>query len=119
MVRWQSEVWAYRTRTVRAVYAAHPPGRRVLVRYEDLVADPAGELARVCAVLPLADCGDRLAGVAAEHAFAAVPPGRKGEGKEIRSASPGGWRDNLTPAEHEVMAAIMGDELAALGYPPA
>ncbi len=119
MVRWQSEVWAYRTRMVRAVYAAHPPDRRVLVRYEDLVADPAGELARVCAVLPLADCGDRLAAVAAEHAFAAVPVAQRGEGKEIRSASPGGWRDNLSPAEKRLMQAVMGDELAALGYPRA
>lgn len=117
MVRWQSEVWAYRTRVVHAVYDAHPPDRRVLVRYEDLVADPAAELARVCDVLPLRDCGERLAAVAAEHAFAAVPTAEKGEGKEIRSASPGGWRDNLTPSEQEMTAAIMGDELAALGYP--
>jgi hypothetical protein len=117
LVRWQSEVWAFRTRVVSRVYAAHPADRRVLVRYEDLVADPAGELARICARLPLAaGCDDALAEVAAEHAFAAVPPEAKGVGKEIRSASPGGWRANLTPAEHDLMHEIMGPELGALGY---
>jgi hypothetical protein len=118
LVRWQSEVWAYRTRVVRAVYAGHPHDRRVLVRYEDLVADPADELARVCAALGLDYGRDHLAAVAAEHAFAAVPEAQKGGGREIRSASPGGWRDNLTRAEQDLMGAIMGDQLAALGYPP-
>jgi hypothetical protein len=54
--------------------------------------------------------------VADEHAFAAVPAEAKGERKEIRSASPGGWRDNLTPAEHDIMHEVMGARLAELGY---
>ena len=116
LVRWQSAVWAFRTEVVQRAYEAHPPDRRVLVRYEDLVADPGHELARICAYLPIDVSAERLAGVAAEHAYEAVPAVEKGATKPIRSATPGGWRDNLTPDEHDVMHEVMGPKLAELGY---
>jgi hypothetical protein len=116
LVRWQSAVWAFRTDVVQRAFAAHPADRRVLVRYEDLVADPQHELARLCAYLPVDASADTLAEVAAAHAFEAVPPVARGEGKEIRSATPGGWRENLTPDEHDVMHEVMGPKLAELGY---
>jgi hypothetical protein len=116
LVRWQSAVWAFRTDVVRRTFDEHPPDRRVLVRYEDLVADPARELARICASLPIDAPDDVLAAVAADHAYASVPAADKGQTKEIRSASPGGWRENLSPAEHDVMHEVMGPTLEAVGY---
>jgi hypothetical protein len=116
LVRWQSAVWAFRTAVVQRVYAEHPADRRVLVRYEDLVADPARELARICAHLPLHTSADALGGVAARHTYAAVPRADKGDDKQIRSATPGAWRDNLTAAEHDVMHEVMGAKLAEFGY---
>ena len=116
LVRWQSAVWAFRTDVVQRAFEAHPADRRVLVRYEDLVADPQHELARLCAHLPIDASEDTLAAVAEAHAFEAVPRGAKGEGKEIRSATPGGWRENLTPDEHDVMHEVMGPKLVELGY---
>jgi len=116
LVRWQSAVWAFRTEVVQRVYDAQPPDRRVLIRYEDLVADPCRELARLCAVLPIDAPAATLAAAADQHAFEAVAAADRGERKEIRSASPGGWRDNLTPAEHDVMHEVMGAQLAAHGY---
>jgi hypothetical protein len=116
LVRWQSAVWAFRTDVVRRVFERHPADRRVLVRYEDLVAAPARELARICAYLAVDASADRLADVAAEFSYAAVPRSEKGDTKEIRSATPGGWRENLTSAEHDVMHEVMGPQLAELGY---
>jgi hypothetical protein len=116
LVRWQSAVWAFRTEVVRRAYDAHPVDRRMMVRYEDLVADPAGELVRLCAQLPVRASADACASVAARHAFEAVPAAAKGKSKEIRSATPGGWRENLTPQEHEIMHEVMGRQLAELGY---
>jgi len=116
LVRWQSAVWTYRTAVVRRVYAQHRPSRRVLVRYEDLVADPCHQLARVCRGLGLDAEPARLAEVAEAQAFEAVPAADRGEGKEIRSATPGGWRTNLTAAEHGVMHELMGPTLVELGY---
>ncbi len=116
LVRWQSAVWAFRTAVVHRVYDEHPADRRVLVRYEDLVADPARELARICAYLPVDASADVLADAGARHAYTAVPRADKGGDKEIRSATPGGWRDNLTSSEHDVMHEVMGAKLAELGY---
>ncbi len=116
LVRWQSAVWRYRTEVVQRAFHRHPPDQRVLVRYEDLVDDPGHELARICAYLQLDASAATLAAVADEHAFASVPATAKGESREIRSATPGGWRENLTPAEHDVMHEVMGPKLAELGY---
>jgi hypothetical protein len=49
-------------------------------------------------------------------AQAAVPRADKGDDKQIRSATPGAWRDNLTPAEHDVMHEVMRAQLAEFGY---
>jgi Sulfotransferase family len=116
LVRWQSAVWAFRTAVVQRVYDEHPADRRVLVRYGDLVADPARELARICAYLPVDASAHALGAVATDHAYAAVPRADKGDDKHIRSATPGAWRDNLTAAEQDVMHEVMGAKLAEFGY---
>jgi hypothetical protein len=116
LVRWLGAVWAYRTCNVLRAWAAHPPGRRLLVRYEDLVADPAGRLADVAAVLGLAVEEDALRAVARDASYERVPDEEKGEGKFVRSARPGDWRVNLTPDEQVAAEQAMGDALEAVGY---
>jgi hypothetical protein len=116
LVRWQSAVWAFRTEVVQRAFDRQPADRRVLVRYEDLVADPARQLARICACLEIDASPAALATIAAEHDYAAVPATEKGQDKEIRSASPGGWRENLSSAEHDVMHDVMGPTLQRVGY---
>jgi Sulfotransferase family len=116
LVRWQAAVWAFRTDVVRRAYEDHPPDRRVLVRYEDLVADPAGQLVRIADALGLTVPAAALADVAAEFDYERVPAADKGEDKFIRSATPGGWRENCTPAEQEAMHEVMGPVLASMGY---
>jgi sulfotransferase family protein len=116
LVRWQSAVWAFRTDVVQRVYERQPPDRRVLVRYEDLVADPVRELQRIGKVLPIATPRRALAAAAAAHDYERVPPADKGDNKFIRSAQPGGWRGNLTPTERRIMHEVMGAKLVELGY---
>jgi hypothetical protein len=45
-----------------------------------------------------------------------VPEKRKGPGRRWRAASPGRWRESLTPTERELVREIMGTRLAELGY---
>jgi hypothetical protein len=116
-IRWQASVWAHRTRAVADAFARHDPSRRVLVRYEDLLADPARELGRICEAIGKAPDYERLAAIAAEHHFDEVPEGAKGERHEVRSANPGGWRANLTPAEQRAVEEELGETLAFVGYP--
>jgi hypothetical protein len=117
LVRWLARVWAFRTATVRAAFDRHDPDNRVLIRYEELLEDPAGTLSRICAVTGLTKASDpALPAIAERNRFAALPNGRTGAGKEQRSASPGAWRRNLTAREQAAMDEVLGDELERSGY---
>jgi Sulfotransferase family len=116
LIEWLSSVWAYRTRVVADAYAERAPDRRVTVRYERLLADPAAELERIAAMLGVSVDRAALEEIASRHDYEEVPPPVRGAGQEIRSASPGGWRRNLSRAEQKAMLEIMGPELRTLGY---
>jgi hypothetical protein len=115
-VRWQSSVWTYRTEVVQRAFERHPASRRVLVRYEYLLADPKRELERICSGLGIATTPERLRQIVSSHAYGRVPEGSKGSGKAVREARPGGWREHMTRAEKDAMLAIMGAKLDELGY---
>jgi hypothetical protein len=116
LVEWLASVWAYRTRVVASAFAERPEERRVLVRYEDLLQNPSLELARVCEMLRVKVSGVELDGLVERHAFSNVDRDRRGSRREVRAASPGAWRVNLTPEEQAAMTAILGPELRAAGY---
>jgi len=117
LIRWQSEVWRYRTEVVQGCFEGHQ-GAKLLVRYEDLRARPAVWLSRICAALGIEADEATVQAVAGKHAFENVPDAKRGERQEIRAAKPGGWRVNLSEAEHKAMDRIMGPKLAELGYLP-
>jgi hypothetical protein len=116
LVRWLSAVWAYRSRAVRKAFEARADEDRLLVRYEDLCADTVAGLAAICRTLGIDESG--LERIVARHRFEAAPGSMRGPGKEIRSASPGSWRNNLSAAERAAMHEEMGDTLEELGYAP-
>src|SRR5918996_4200268 len=78
-IRWQASVWAYRTEAVSSAYARHDPDRRVLVRYENLLASPARELARICRAVGKTVEPGALRSIAAEHHIESVADSAKGE----------------------------------------
>jgi hypothetical protein len=118
MVKWLSTVWTYRIAVVQAAYERRVGSTRVMLRYEDLLADPAAQLGRVCDALGIVVPDSRLTAIADELAYDAVSDDDKGEGKEVRSAKPGRWRANLTVEEQRAMLEIMGEKLAELRYIP-
>jgi len=118
LIRWQGSVWSYRTGVVLRAYRDHDPSRRVLVRYEDLLANPAGELERIDAGLGLGVQPARLREIADAHDFDSVPSAEKGATKEIRSADPGGWQRHMSAVERQAMYEVMGQRLAEVGYLP-
>jgi Sulfotransferase family len=116
LVRWQASVWAYRMEVVKRAYEAHRNDRKLMVRYETLLHDPQRELGRICGSFGVPIEDERLRVIANEHSYKSVPGAHKGDGKEIRAARPGAWREHLTPAEQRAMSEIMGPKLAELGY---
>ena len=115
-IKWQATVWRYRTEATQRAYDAHAPDRRVLVRYEELLEDPARELGRVLETIGLCVPAERLAEVAAEHAYAKVPAAERGAGKFVRAASPGSWCERLNEEEQAALLEIVGDTVRGYGY---
>jgi len=116
-IRWQASVWAHRTQEVAHAFGEHDPTRRVLVRYEDLLEEPAGQLARICEAIGKAPDHERLAAIARRNDFDAVPDSAKGEREQVRAARPGGWREHLTEEEQRIVMDELGETLASFGYP--
>jgi Sulfotransferase family len=116
LIRWQSSVWLHRTEVVQETYARIEPKRRVLIRYEEMRADPVAALERICSMLRIEVSREQLDEIAGTHSFSSVPKTDKGAGREIRRAEPGGWTDHMTRQEIIEMHDILADKLDELGY---
>jgi hypothetical protein len=114
LIRWLSEVWAYRSRAVREAYDSRDEGDRILIRYEELRDEPEECLRRVCEVAGI-DAAP-VPEVVEAHRFERQPRAARGRRRFIRQARPGGWHDNLSAAEQRAMHEAMGGALAEFGY---
>ncbi len=94
-------------RNVKQAYDAHE-GYKTLLKYEDLRVNTLETMQRVYSVLNLPLDKEELAGVVERHAWERIPQEKKGEGKFFRRAEPGGWREDLTPHQAEIVEQITG-----------
>lgn len=86
----------------KRAYDSHG-GPKALVRYEDLLSDTLGEMRRIYSELEMPVDEKELARVVEKNSWENVPAGQKGQGKRLRRARPGGWRDDLAS---EQIAAV-------------
>ncbi|HXR30324.1 MAG TPA: sulfotransferase [Solirubrobacterales bacterium] len=114
LIRWLSTVWAYRTRAVLEAYEARAPGDRLLIRYEQMRDRPERSLEELCEItgLDAALAPD----VAFRHRFERLPVSSRGPLRKARAATPGSWRENLSPPEQAAMQEALGETLALVGY---
>jgi sulfotransferase family protein len=87
-------------------------GPKALVRYEDLRVDPLREMSRLCSDLRLPVKEESLARVVGKHSWENVPEKEKGPGKFYRKAEPGGWGEDLTPRQIEIVERITAPLIA-------
>jgi hypothetical protein len=99
----------------REAFDAHR-GPKALVRYEDLLADTLGAMKRVYSELGMEAGADTLARAVEKHSWEAIPEDMKGQGKFYRKASPGGWQEDLTIRQVEIVEEITAPLLDAY-YP--
>jgi len=108
--------WLQRTLVVQRAFDRLPERQRLVVRYEQLRADTTSELERIHAWLGPAVDRDAVHATAEALRFERLPAEVRGKGRFARSASTGGWRDNLTADEQATMERVMGPKLRELGY---
>jgi hypothetical protein len=89
----------------KEAYDAHQ-GRKVLIKYEELRADALGTMKRMYSTLGVPVDEEELARVVEKHSWENIPEDKKGEGKFYRKASPGGWREDLTPRQAKMVEEI-------------
>jgi hypothetical protein len=82
----------------KMAYDAHR-GPKVMVRYEDLRADTLGTMRRIYSTLGVPVDERELARAVEKHSWENIPEKKKGGGKFYRKATPGGWREDLTPKQ--------------------
>ena len=114
LIRWLATVWAYRSRAVKHAYDSRDAEHRILIRYEDLRADPEARLLRICELIDVDPA--RVPEVVDGHRFEKLPSAERGRRSFTRQARPGGWRDNLSVEEKEALHEALGDALEEFGY---
>jgi Sulfotransferase family len=115
-IRRHSHAWLIRTNATQRAFDRLDPERRLLVRYESLLAETEGELGRIARWAEFHASPAEIAEVADRHRYEAVPPSNRGPGKAVRRARPGGWRERFGEEEIALMEEVMGEKLTELGY---
>ena len=86
-------------------YETHK-GPKALVRYEELRDDTLGTMQRLYATLGIEVGEENLVRAVDKHAWENIPEEEKGQGKFYRKATPGGWREDLTPGQVEIVEQV-------------
>jgi hypothetical protein len=89
----------------RKAYEAHK-GPKAVVRYEDLRADTLETMRRLYSTLDIPVGEQELARVVQRHAWENVPENKKGPDKPHRKATPGGWKEDLTPEQARIVEEL-------------
>jgi hypothetical protein len=104
-VRMRANSYVQQIEKTRQAYRAHG-GRKVMVRYEDLRADTLQTMKRIYSELEMPVEDAELERSVEKHSWEKIPDDQKGEGKKRRKAKPGGWREDLTARQVEIVEDI-------------
>ena len=96
---------------VQAAYEAYP-GKKILVRYEDLRHDTANVLRAMYDALEVEADQAQIEAAAAKHSWDRIPEEEKGKDKFFRKAQPGGWKEDLSPDQIKLIEDITGPLLS-------
>jgi hypothetical protein len=115
-IRERARTWAGDMSSIKRAFDAHPANLREMVRYEDLLADPTSNLERLTGWLGLGRSEQLLAEAVEANSFESIRSDKKGSTSFFRSATPGGWRRNMTAEEAMVLESTMRTQLREFGY---
>jgi hypothetical protein len=114
-VRMRANSYVQQIEKTGQAYRAHG-GHKVMVRYEDLRADTLETMKRIYTALEIPVEEAELARSVEKNSWENIPEQEKGEGRFHRKAKPGGWREDLTPEQAEIVEVVTGSLLREL-YP--
>ena len=101
-VRGRARSYLQDVKFTKRAYEAHK-GRKVLVRYEDLRADTLSTMKHIYSTLEIPVGEEELAKAVEKYNWENIPEDQKGSSKGRRKATPGGWKEDLTPEQIEIV----------------
>jgi hypothetical protein len=104
-VRRRAQNYVRHAGKARDAYEAHK-GPKVLIRYEELRDDTLGTMERLYSTLGIEVGRGDLERAVEKHSWENIPEKEKGQGKFYRKATPGGWREDLTPGQVEIVEQV-------------
>lgn len=114
LTRKRAETYLQQMSASLEAYEKHD-GLKSIVTYEELIDDTLHHMRRLCHELDLPITSD-LRDSVEKHSWANVPENRKGEGKAMRKATPGSWRNDLTEEQVAIVEETTSLLLDKLGY---
>jgi hypothetical protein len=115
-IAYYSHYWNFQNDIIAEACAAHDPARVRRLRYEDVRADPAGELGALYAWIDQPLAPEQLAELVHAVDFSNVPRDQVGFGKRRGDGTIGRYRKMFTEDEITLMNSIMGQVLERWGY---
>ena len=104
-VRRRAQNYVRHAGKAKEAYEAHR-GPKALVRYEELRDDTLGTMERLYSTLGIEVGAEDLVRTVEKHAWENIPEKVKGQGKFYRKATPGGWREDLTPDQVKIVEQV-------------
>ena len=104
-VRNRAEQYRNNIAGAKEAFEAHK-GRKSFVRYEELRTDTRGTMKRLYRELGISIDEGKLAQVVEKHSWENIPKEEKGRGKKFRKAKPGGWKDDLSTEQAEIVTKV-------------
>jgi len=105
LVREAAETYLQNITLTKQAYERHE-GRKALVRYEELKADTLGTMKRIYSALEIPVGEEQMARAIKKHTLENIPEDKKGPGTIRRRATSGGWREDLTPEQAEIVGRV-------------
>jgi sulfotransferase family protein len=109
--------WRVRTEVALKAAASRDADQRLVLKYEDLRAEPTRWLTTVFGWMGVPDAD--VDGFVERLAFERGSSQQRGEGKFHRKAQPGSWNETLSPEEVRLIEQECAGPMAQLGYVPA
>lgn len=101
-VKAQARAYLRDITSAKQAYEAHR-GQKVMVRYEDLRAETFETMKRIYSSLHIPVDEGELGRAVEQHSWENIPEDERGPGNIRRKATPGGWREDLTPEQVEIV----------------
>lgn len=115
-IKEKAEEWINLIQVLLRSYNSHSQELKMLIRYEDLRGNTLELLQKIYKFIEIDVDNEQLKEIVNKYKFENLPNSQKGEGKFIRSATPGKWKESFNDDEKKILEEIMNNTLKKLGY---